>query len=224
MTTYTSRKTYEFVSKQTNDPIVEWKTCKVSGQPFPIYQSDLEFYEKISPTFNGKKYPIPTPTLCPEERQRRRLERRNERKLYKRKSDLSGVEMISIYSPDKPYTIYSAKEWRSDQWNPLDYGRDFDFSCSFFEQFDELLKTVPKQGLINMNTINSEYCNYAENSKNCYLTHRLYDDCENILYSYRVTYQSKDCSDLYMVNGTSFSYELIDGRNCYGCCYGYKLS
>jgi hypothetical protein len=59
----------------------------VSGNEFPIYQSDVDFYEKISPTFNGKKYAVQTPTLCPEERQRRRLMFRNERKLYKRTCD-----------------------------------------------------------------------------------------------------------------------------------------
>jgi hypothetical protein len=89
MMPYTSRETYEFISHQTNDPIVEWKTCKASNQPFPITQKDLTFYEKISPTLNGKKYPIPTPTLCPEERERRRLAFRNERKLYRRKCDFS---------------------------------------------------------------------------------------------------------------------------------------
>ena len=66
------RKVYEFISKQFNDPIVVWRTCKVSGQPFAIFQSDVDFYDKISPTFNGKKYAIPAPTLCPEERLRRR--------------------------------------------------------------------------------------------------------------------------------------------------------
>jgi hypothetical protein len=81
------RKVYEFISKQTNDPIVEWKTCKVSGKEFPVFQSDLDFYEKISPTFAGKKFQIPTPTLCPEERMRRRLIRRNDRKLYRRECD-----------------------------------------------------------------------------------------------------------------------------------------
>jgi hypothetical protein len=30
----------------------------------------------------------------------------------------------------------------------MDYGRDFDFSRSFFEQFDKLMKDVPKQNLI----------------------------------------------------------------------------
>jgi hypothetical protein len=114
MTNYTSRSVYDFISRQTSDPIVGWKTCKVSGQPFPIYQSDVEFYDKISPTFNGVKYQIPTPTLCPEERQRRRLSFRNERKLYKRPSDLSGKRVVSLYSPDKHYEIYSQDEWWSD--------------------------------------------------------------------------------------------------------------
>jgi hypothetical protein len=84
---YTDRNVYEYVSHQTNDPIIERKKCAVSGKEFPIYQSDIDFYAKISPTFNGKRYPIPTPTLCPEERQRRRLMFRNERKLYKRTCD-----------------------------------------------------------------------------------------------------------------------------------------
>jgi hypothetical protein len=128
---YTTRETYDFISRQTSDPIVERKTCKVSSQPFPIFQSDLDFYDKISPTFNGKKYPIPTPTLCPEERLRRRLTFRNERKLYRTVSAYSGKEIISVYSPDKPYKVYEQDIWWSDKRNPLDYGRDFDFSKTF---------------------------------------------------------------------------------------------
>jgi hypothetical protein len=48
---YTSQEVYEFISKQTNDPIIERKVCKASGQEFPIYQSDLDFYDKVSPVF-----------------------------------------------------------------------------------------------------------------------------------------------------------------------------
>jgi hypothetical protein len=47
----------------------------------------LEFYEKVSPIFKGRKYSIPTPQLCPECREQRRISFRNERKLYKRKCD-----------------------------------------------------------------------------------------------------------------------------------------
>ncbi len=38
---YASKEVYNYISKQTNDPIVEWKTCEVSGTQFY-----LEFYEK----------------------------------------------------------------------------------------------------------------------------------------------------------------------------------
>lgn len=84
---YTQPDVYEFISKQTNDPIMERKACRVSGTTFPIYQSDLAFYDKISPTFAGEKFQVPRPTLCPEERQRRRMAWRNERFLIKRKCD-----------------------------------------------------------------------------------------------------------------------------------------
>jgi hypothetical protein len=163
------RKVYEFISKQTNDLIVERKTCAVSGQEFAIYQSDVEFYDKVSPVFNETKYTIPTPTLCPDERHRRRLLFRNERKLYRRKCDASGKDIISIYSPDKPYKVYDQKVRRSDQWNPLDYARDFDFSRKFGEQFDALMKEVPLNNLHIKNSENSEYNTVVNDAKNCYM-------------------------------------------------------
>ena len=46
-TEYTSKEVYENVSQQTNDRIVEWKTCAVSDTWFPIYQSDLNFMIKF---------------------------------------------------------------------------------------------------------------------------------------------------------------------------------
>jgi hypothetical protein len=179
---YTSKEVYEWISQQANDPIIKWKTCAVSGAKFPIYQSDLEFYDKISPTFNGVKYQIPTPTLCPEERQRRRLMFRNERKLYKRKCDATGKQIISIYSPDKPYKVYDQKIWRSDSRDPMDYGRDFDFSKPFFQQFSELLHEVP---LFSLSVVNSEDCDYTnatDGCKSCYMSFNIMQS-QNLYYS-----------------------------------------
>jgi hypothetical protein len=48
---YTSKEVYEYICKKCDDSIIEWKKCCISGQIFPIYKSDLEFYNKISPTF-----------------------------------------------------------------------------------------------------------------------------------------------------------------------------
>ena len=166
---YTSRATYEHISRQANDPIVEWKTCPISGTQFPIYQSDLDFYDKISPIFNGQKYPIPTPTLCPEERGRRRYIWRNEKKFYRRKCDFSGKEIIGSYSPDKPYKIYDQKMYRTDEWNPLEYGIIFDENQPFTPQFEKFFKAVPLPSLYSINPQNSEYTNFTVNNRNCYL-------------------------------------------------------
>ena len=106
------RKVYEFISTQTNDPIVEWRTCKMSGEPFAVFQSDLDFYEKISPVIGGKKFSLPIPTLSPEERWRRRLLFKNERALFKNTCALTGKPIISIHSPDSGFKAYSvAARW-----------------------------------------------------------------------------------------------------------------
>ena len=118
---YTSSEVYEYISKQTKDPIVERKTCRLSGTSFAIFQSDLEFYDKISPSFNGKKYQIPTPTLCPEERSRRRMLFRNDRKLYKRKCDATGETIISMFDEISEFTVYGHETRLSDQRDALDY-------------------------------------------------------------------------------------------------------
>jgi len=212
------KKVYEFISKQTADPIVEWRTCAVSGKPFAIFQSDLDFYDKISPSFNGVKYPIPAPTLCPQEREARRFSRRNESKLYRRTCNASGKSIISIYSEKSPYVVYDRKIRYSDQWNAMDYGRDYDFSKTFFENFDELNKVVPKKSLHMVDSMeNCHYCNYGIFSKSCYMV--MWPSwSENCLYS------STPAKSLYDVDGTfslqcQYTYQCSHCTNCFECMY-----
>lgn len=228
------KKVYEFVSQKTNDPIVERKVCEVSWEEFPIYESDLEFYEKISPIFDWKKYSIPSPKLSPSERERRRMAFRNERKLYRRTCDATGKSIISIYSPDKPYKIYEQNERWSDRWDPLDYGIGFEFNKNFFEQFDKLMKTVPQMSLTNFNNENSDYCNYLNDSKNCYLASAswfLEDsmycnwsyegksivDC-GFCFKWENSYMNVSCEDFY---GSMYCRDCKQVTNCYFCvdCY-----
>ena len=209
---YTSKEVYDYISKQMNDPIVEWKTCEVSGAQFPIYQSDLKFYDKISPVINWVKYPIPTPKLCPEERERRRLSFRNERKLYRRTCDASGKPIISIYSPDKPHKVYDQKIWRSDSRDPMDYGRDFDFSRGFFEQFADMLREVPKLGILNMQSENSEYSNRSNSNKDCYLVF-MSSYSENSLYGTFIQ-KSQSCIDCLQATHSVHCYECYDIEWC----------
>lgn len=124
---------------------------------------------QTAPLQRSLRYLIPPPTLCPDCRQQRRLAFHNERKLYKRKCDATGKDIVSIYSQDKPYTVYQQDYYWSDDWDPLKYGLDVDITRSFIEQFFELFRTIPKQALIVTKQENSDYLNFAYNIKDCYL-------------------------------------------------------
>jgi len=65
-----------------------------------------------------------------------------------------------MYSPDKPFKVYEQSVWRSDQRNPLDYGREYDFNKTFSENFQSLMQVVPLVALSNLESENSEYCNW----------------------------------------------------------------
>ncbi len=197
--------------------ISEKKICRISGQEFFVTDKDMEFYDKISPIFWGKKYSIPSPTLCPDERQKRRLCFRNERKLYKRKCDLSGKEIISIYSPDKPYVVYDQKVWWGDDWSPMNYGRSFDFERPFFPQFSELMQATPRLNLFTKQCENCDYTNHTLVAKDCYL-------CVGTTKSESCYYDNfiRDCRD---VMDATFCFECenvyqwVNLTRCYTCYY-----
>lgn len=192
------------------------KSCQQCATKFEITEEDLKFYEKVSPLYGGKKYPVPTPTLCPDCRQQRRFTFRNERKLYHRKCDLSGKSVISNYGPHTGIQVYEQEEWWSDKWDATTYGQDFDFKRPFFEQFQELQTKVPHLALSVWNSENSAYCNYVGNVKNSYLIFgSVYsEDC-----FYGSPYYSKDCLDTLVVRECENCYECIDCRKLYECFY-----
>ena len=201
------------------------KTCKQCQKEFIVEDDDLEFYKKISPTFDGpegaplggKVFEIPSPTLCRECRSQRRLVWRNEKKLYKRKSDLSDKSTISVFSPDKPYKIFTQDEWSSDAWDPMEYGQDYDLDESFFSQFDRLYKKVPKAALVNINNENSDYLSYARGNKDSYLLFSAIDN-EDCHYSTNID-NCQSSVDSLMVTECNLCYEAVDSQNCYECRY-----
>jgi hypothetical protein len=210
---YTSREVYEFISRQTNDPIVERKTCAVSWQSFAIYQSDLDFYDKISPTFAGQKFQIPAPTLCPEERQRRRLMFRNERKLYKRKCDFSNENLISAFSPDKIYKVYEENIWWSDKRDPYQSAIEIDFLKDFFIQIWALAINIPLPSRISSSNENSDYTNQAWTQRNCYLIFSAWNN-EMCCYGNDI-FGCSYCFDCLKIFKSEHCYECVDCTNCY---------
>lgn len=192
------------------------QSCKQCQSDFEIYDRDKQYYEKIAPEINGKRYSIPEPTLCPNCRQQRRFAFRNERNLYRRKCDGSGKEIISMYSEKSPYKVYAQDVWWQGNWDGTDYGRDYDFGRPFFEQFMELMKVVPRIALLNVNSQNSEYCNFTGDVKNSYLIFgSVYsEDCY-----YGSPYYSKNCVDTLVLRECELCYECIDCRKLYNCLF-----
>lgn len=206
------------------------KICAVSGREFEIMNDDLIFYEKMG---------APVPTLCPEERQRRRISYRNFRSLYQRKCDATGKSLISMYHAEQPFPVYENEYWCSDKWDAKTYAREFDFSRPFFDQFSELGAGVPRFSTFNVQAENCRYSNFSWLAKNCYLVfgcvrdedcmygHIVWDskNCVDNLYVYRCEWCSHcvDCSDSYDLHFSTEcdncheSYFLHDCRGCKNC-------
>jgi hypothetical protein len=183
-------------------------SCKNCQTKFTPTQKQQDFYDRLK---------IPAPKLCPPCRSQRRLAFRNERTLYQRKCDLTGKSIISIYPPEAPFPVYEHQEWFADKWEGLDHGQDPDFDRSFFDQFKELEKKVPKMSLHVMSLENSPYVNYCWHMKNVYLTFAS-GFCEDNYYGYEI-YYSKNCSDLSHTRKAEISYWLISCQDCFNVHY-----
>lgn len=189
------------------------KECKNCKQSFIITPDDVSFYEKMS---------VPLPGLCPSCRFQRRYAWRNERNLYKQTCGLCKRDIITIYSPDKPFTVYCSECYHGDGWDALSFGQDFDFSRPFMEQFRELQLKVPRLYAFVFQNANSEYTNGAAFNKNCYLMF-VSDHNEDSSYSY-ATNNCIQVLDCYGCNECELSYESLDCSKCYKVLFSQDCS
>ncbi len=189
------------------------KICQNCKNSFTVEPEDFVFYEKIG---------VPEPTLCPQCRYQRRLANRNELNFHHRTCGLCGTKMATIYTPDYPGPVYCQPCWWSDNWDSLAYGRDFDFSRPFFEQFREHRYSVPRVALADANSVNSDYSNQAGNNKNCHMV-TCSNHCEDCLYGIW-NQDSKSCMDSWALKDCEFMYEALNCRKCYKCMFVEDLS
>ncbi len=183
------------------------KVCQNCKNEFVIEPDDFAFYEKMK---------VPAPTFCPSCRFQRRIMCRSERVLYKRKCDLCGENVVTIFSPESKLIMYCSACWWSDKWDDGEHFLEYNPAVPFFEQMLELQKKTPHMALINDHAtlINSDYVNHAGSAKNCYLVFNS-DFCENVHYS-TIVVSVKDSMDCYMVGESELMYQAIDSK-------GYKL-
>ena len=80
------------------DDILNWAIeCEVTKKPFRIIKQELEFY---------RKHNLPIPRRHPDQRYLDRMSLRNPRKLFERKCDKCGKDMITTYAPERTEMVY----------------------------------------------------------------------------------------------------------------------
>jgi hypothetical protein len=195
------------------------RSCSTCRQSFSIPGDEAAFLGKLTWIYSKTQIHPAEPQQCPDCRTQIRTCHRNERFLYKHRSTFSGKDIVSIYSPEAvsgdSWTVYEQEEWRSDSWDPLSYGRPFDFQKPFFEQFAALQRAVPRMALISVGNENSGFTTGTGYCRNCYLINSS-EYCEDCYYGKLLQRckNSVDCSYLY---DSELCYETYSSSKCYGC-------
>src|SRR3989344_2887895 len=182
----------------------ERRQCKNCHQDFQIEQEDFAFYERMA---------VPSPTWCPECRFQRRMSWRNGWHLFKKKEARTGEEIFSFFPEESPIKIYDRDYWFSDAWDPLSYGRAYDFSRTFFEQFKDFLHTVPEPAHSSLNLVNCRYCMNIADGKNCYFVRgsTFTEDSAYLVWDHG----SKQCMDGHMTDHCDLCYGSVNIEHCY---------
>jgi len=190
---------------------METKNCVSCKKDFNIEAEDFDFYQKVG---------VPAPTFCPSCRFIRRLTFRNDRTLYKRTCDICQKDVISIYRPDGGIKVVCQKCWWSDDFDTTKFGKDYDFSKPFFEQYRELMREVPFVSnfiVDESRMVNSPYNNMVLDLRNCYMMFNA-DFDEDCGYGCEVE-NSKNCFDINLIHKSEMCYECINLQNCYRAFY-----
>ncbi|MBU0612337.1 hypothetical protein KKB58_02870 [Patescibacteria group bacterium] len=186
----------------------EKKICKTCGKDFEIRKEDFIFFKQVKTA---------SPLDCPDCRMARRLVFRNERTLYKRACDLCKRDLITVYSPESDFKVYCHDCWWSDSWDPKSFAMNYDLNKSFFEQYKELQKKVPRQSMAAVNNVRSDYTNGSAENKDCYLIFAA-DYNEDCMYG-RLLQRDKNCLDCAFLHESELCYECIDSRSCFKCMF-----
>jgi hypothetical protein len=194
---------------------MEKRNCQNCKNEFEIEPEDFLFYKKIQ---------VPPPTFCPHCRFVRRMIWRNERSLYKRQCDLCGNIGISMYDDKISSLVYCPECYKSDKWLASEYFLEYDFSKTFFHQFIELFKKVPRQSLgQTRECINSVYANFIADVKNVYMAFSVIEGSEDVCHASNID-NSKQIVDSYNVNDSEIIYEGMGIVKNYNSQYSYWSS
>ncbi|MFH1769317.1 MAG: hypothetical protein ABH833_01470 [Parcubacteria group bacterium] len=206
--------------------------CQNCKKDFVIEAEDFDFY---------KNFKVPIPTFCWRCRlQRRMASRSGSRTMYMIKCGLCDKRTTSNSPPDSLFPMYCSHCWHGDGWDAMEYGREYDFNKTFFEQFRDLIHSVPRQATKMRNSSGSRYCDSVIDCKDCfmvmgglksqdcmygepYLSRNTVDS--DIVLNADHSYENLSCNGVFNTRFVYFSDECLDSSflfDCKGCtsCFG----
>lgn len=193
------------------------RRCRECGSHYKLDAEEIDFYRKVGIKINSHRYEVPQPQQCPPCRRKHRRSFRNQTKLYMRECDQSGKRGISPYHPEKDYPVYHREVWWQKKRRGLEFGRHFDFSRTFFDQFHELLKMVPIESTRSVNCENSDYCNNVQDCKNSYMLLGA-SKCENCFYLDGCS-TSSNSALAWKCKNLELCYHIFQSSNLFHCFY-----
>jgi hypothetical protein len=174
------------------------RNCKITGQAFGLSPEEVEAYQKFD---------LPMPTVCPQERVRRKLAFCNDGQFFWRKCDATGKKIYSAFPEQTGFPVVSADYWRSSQWDAMSYGMDFNFRRSFFEQYQELWQKVPRPAHVIEDVSASIACHHSWQVKSSFM---VFDAKRSSNCYYCVgAWDSEKCVDCYCVSSCASCYECV---------------
>jgi hypothetical protein len=160
---------------------------------------------------------VPEPNQCSECILQSLYAFRNERFFYQRNCGLCNKPTITILSEASGHTVYCTKCFWGDKWDATKYGRDFDFSRPFFDQFAELFRETPVVSHIIGNAENSDYTNFSLANKNSYMI-TASDYNEDSYYS-AYLFTCRNAVDCLFTSDSEKVYQLVDCKKCYNSIF-----
>jgi hypothetical protein len=211
------------------------RRCSLTNLEFSVSQAEAEYCLRNQ---------IPLPSLAPDVRLKNILLFRNRHHLYNATCALSGKKILSMIPPESGLTVFDVEVWQSDKWDSLSYGLSYDFNRPFFDQYAQLIRSMPWANLALVYSMleNSDYTNGITGAKNCYLlfSASYNEDCmfskyvnysRNVVDSMQVIqselcfecrfiqsgYNLKYCEMCQNCSDSAFLVQCNACRNCYGC-------
>ncbi|MEK7122770.1 MAG: hypothetical protein AAB855_02835 [Patescibacteria group bacterium] len=112
--------------------------CPITGLQFEHHELERKHYERFG---------MPVPDIHPLARGIQKMAHSNSWGLYWTVDARTGKKIMSCYDPAEHPVIYDRTYWMSDEFDAREYGRDFDFSRPFFDQYFLMVATIPKPNL-----------------------------------------------------------------------------